>query len=123
MASYSSITIDDVASIGTTEKFISDETNPGSHISVAPNEILLMSVSIGSHGTDDITVTAYGSIPGTDAERYEVQSFVIEAGDTDEHQIGPFIGINNVDVGYVASGSTDTPTASTKATKGAMNSA
>ena len=121
--SWTSISVDDVTSIGTTEQYISDETNPGSHISCAPNEIVVLSVEIGSHGTDDITVTLYGSIDGTDANRYELMSFVIPAGDTDEHHIGSVFGNPYIDVGYVASGTNDNPTATTTATRGPLNSA
>lgn len=121
--SYSSVTVDDVTSISTTEKKISSETNPGSNgIQVDPNEILILSVSIGAHANDDITVTAYGRL-GTSGGWYELKAFDVLAGDTDEHEIGVFMGVEYVDVGYVASGSTDTPTASTLAKTGPMNGA
>lgn len=120
--SYSSVTIDDVTSIGTSEKFISSETNPGGVISVLPNEMIVLSTSIGTHGTDDITVTVYGSLDGG-TSKYEVKSFLVPAGDTDEHEIGAFIGVPDLDIGYVASGSTDNPTASTLAKKSVLNGA
>lgn len=112
---WTAVTVDDVTSISTTEKKISSETAPGSNgINVPADQMLALSCSIGTHGTDKITVTAYGRL-GTAGGWYEIKSFEIAAGDTDEHEIGVFFGAEYVDVGYVASGSTDTPTASTVA--------
>lgn len=122
--SWSSVTVDNVTSISTSEKLISSETNPGSSgISILPNERCIYSVSIGTHSNDDITVTVYGRLASTGAW-YEVKSFVIEAGDTDEHEVFDFLGgPEHVDVGFVASGSTDTPTATSLCRKSVVNGA
>ena len=122
--SWSTVTIDNVASIGTSEKLISAETNPGSAgISILPNERCIMSVSIGTHGTDDVTVTVYGRLASTGGW-YLIKSFVIAAGDTDEHEVFDFLGgPEHVDVGFVASGSTDNPTATSLCRKSPVNGA
>lgn len=122
--SYSTTTIDNVTSISTSEKLISSETNPGSNgIQQLPNERTLLSVSIGAHTTDSITVTVYGR-HGTTGGWFTIKSFVIEASDSDEHEIADFLGgPEYIDIGYVASGSTDTPTATTICRQGVVNGA
>lgn len=113
---HNAVTVDDVTSVSTTEKKISSETNPGSDgIACPADQVLNLSCSVGAHANDDITVTVYGRLV-TAGGWFEIKSFTIEAGDTDEHEIAQLFGLPYVDIGYVAAGSTDTPTVSTVAT-------
>lgn len=123
--SWSSVTVDNVTSISTSEKKISSETNPGSSgISILPNQRCIFSVSIGAHANDDIDVTVYGRLNSTGAWFDLGIGFTIPAGDTDEHEVFDLLGgPEHVDVGFVASGSTDTPTATSICRRGAVNGA
>jgi hypothetical protein len=113
--SWTDVSPADVTSVGTTEKFTSS-------ISIAPNEGLSLDVQSGSHGTDDITVALYASNDGGTTWA-KTQEFTIPSGDTDAKSLGLIIGAPDVRLGFVASGSTDTPTLSTRAKRGPLNGA
>ena len=112
---WNTVTVADVTSIGTTEKFTAA-------IAVAPNEALSIDAQLGAHGTDEITITAYASSDGGTTWA-AVQAVVVPAGDTAPRALGPFILRPNMRLGFVASGSTDLPTATIRAERGPLNAA
>lgn len=123
MTTWTAVTIDALTSVGTTEKAISDETNPGATgIALAGNEAVYITAKCGAHGTDDITVKVYGSTD-TGTNWALLQEVLIAATDVSETSLGSFLAIPNIDVAAVASGSTDNPTVTIRARKAALNGA
>lgn len=105
--------IADIASIGTTEKFSAAAL-------LDANEALTLDVAISAHPNDDVTIVGYEGQDGTRwAERYRI---LIPAGQTAPVPLGPIMLAERVRFGAFASGSTDLPTASFLANKGAVNS-
>ena len=104
-----------VTAIGTSEKF-------STAVSAGGNERLSGDVKLTTHGTDSVDVTVYESNDGGTTWA-EALTFQIAAGDTDAHDLGLGLTAENIRVGLVASGSTDTPDASFRIKKTPLNSA
>jgi len=112
---WTSVTVADVTSVGTTPK------QTGS-ITVAPNEGLYLDVQSGAHSNNDITVRLQTSADDT-TPWATAQEFVIPSGDTDAKNLGMFVGAPYVRLEFVASGTTDNPTLTTRAQRGPLNGA
>ena len=117
------ITIDNVASVGTAEKKISSETNPGSDgIAVAANEAVTISCAVSAHATDTIYAKIYRSAQISGVTKWFLWKTVpIAAGNSDEVPLVSALGGGPYDIGFYASGSTDNPTVTITAKKEAVN--
>lgn len=112
---WTTVTVASVTAIGTTAK-------QTAAIAVAPNEVLAIDTTIGTHAADQIDITAQASNDGGTTWA-DIQAVSIPAGDVAPRALGPFILRQNVRLSFVATGSTDLPTATIRAQRGPMNGA
>ena len=110
---WSTQAIADITNIGTTEQFSAE-------VLLDANQALTLDVAISAHPNDNVTIVGYEGQDGTRwAEKYRI---LIKAGATDPVLLGPIMLAERMRWGAYASGSTDLPTASFLANKGAVNS-